>query len=297
MKIQGLLNISGIGRIDLGRYQPVLKGSPEPGPQPKPTPTRPMAPAPRPRPTQNQVNLLTFGGDRKQVVETLIASGAKGENPKVGFFGNVFRKIFGGTTTKKKQIGPNQTLTTKVRNKNFQVKELRLSTRDGGKTRHIDFHPGEAQVKDIGQVLARGEVKRMFSQDLSRDARGRTVITSEYFEPKTGRQFARVTEASRGVDVTKFGTVESEKKSDTFRQIELLGPDGRTSSRYLFDHASRNYRFERFDSNGQVASSYRLSSKMNFHKLVDRLTYRAPSGAIAGGGGGRRGPRTHVAHH
>lgn len=238
--------------MDLERFQPPAPRTPAPAPRnfrpvltrptplpgPPQTPVRPAPTSTSPAPTPNQVNLLTFGGDRKTAIGTLIANGAKPENPKVGFFKNVFRKIFGGTTTKKTPLGPTQTLTTKVRNKNFGVKELRLSTRQGGKIRHIDFHPKGAEVKDIGNLLAKGEVKRMFDQEISRDNRGRTVIKSNYFDPKTGRQTLRVTEASRKVETTKFGTVESKRKDDTFRQIEVLGTDGSTSARYTFDRVS-----------------------------------------------------------
>lgn len=306
MNINRFRTNSRFGRLDLERFQPAPPRTPAPrvftprppvaaAPAPAPTPVaQPTSPPAGARPTPNQVNLLTFGGDRKQAVETLIASGAKPENPKTGFFKDVFRKIFGGTTTKKKAIGPTQTLTTKVRNKNFEVKELRLSTREGGKTRHIDFHPNGGEVKDIGKMLAGGEVKRMFDQKLSRDARGRTVIESNYFDPKSGRQLLRVTEASRKVKTTKFGTVESKVSGDTFRQIEVLGTDGSTNGRYTFDHGRGSYRFENLDKDGTVLSSYNLSRKTDFHQLVERLGSRS-SGTVAfgGGGGGGGGGRTH----
>ena len=310
MNIRRFSPYSGIGRIDLERFQPpVSPRTPAPGPRnfapvpvrptplpaPAPAPANP-APAPSgPQPTPNQVNLLTFGGDRKKAIGTLIASGAKAENPKLGFFKNVFRKIFGGTSTKSKNLGQGQTITTKVRNKNFEVKELRLSTREGGKTRHIDFHPAGGEVKDIGNLLAKGEVKRMFDQEISRDNQGRTVIKSNYFDPKTGRQTLRVTEASRKVETTKFGTVESKRKDDTFRQIEVLGADGSTSGRYTFDHSRKSYRFENLNKDGSVRSSYNLSRKTDFHGLVERLSSRPASGGLpvggfSGGGGGRTEP-------
>ena len=89
-------------------------------------------------------NLLMFGTDRKKVIETLQASGAKGENPKLGFFKNLGRKflgLFGKDETETKQVGPDQSLKFKFKLKNYELKNLTLRTEDKENRikRAIDF--------------------------------------------------------------------------------------------------------------------------------------------------------------
>lgn len=315
------MNIQNFSQSRIGRVDPSLLRLPTEPVRVPPTrsappaaPTAPVAQPPmvsisQPQPAQPTgiQNLQQFGGDRKQAIETLIASGAKPENPDVGFFGDVFRKIFGGTKTKSKQISPTQKITTKARVKNFNLEELRLSTRDGNTTRHIDFtkqNPagGTAQVKDVGTVIAKGQVKRMFNQTVTNTAGG-AKIENSYFDPKTGQNFLRTTETTRSVETTKMGTVQSKKASQSFRTIEVLGADGGADRRYTFSYGN-SVRLENLDDQGKVVSSYNLSRKTDFFDMVDRLSLAPPSGRVTptpafavGGGGGRGGfGRNMVAH-
>lgn len=258
--------------------------------------------APAASPSGAIQNLMTFGGDRKTAIGTLIASGAKAENPNVGFFGDVMRKLLGGTKTQSKQISAGQKIATKVRVKNFNLEELRLSTKAGNTTRHIDFNKqnpagGTAQVKDVGTVIAKGQVKRMFDQTVTRTANGQTNIANNYYDPKTGQNFLRTNELTNRTDTTKMGTVESDKAKNSLRQLEVLGADGQADRRYTFNYG-KSVRLENLGDNGQVTSSYNLSKKTDFFDLVDRLSLNPPSGQAAAaapiawggaGGGGRAG--------
>ena len=233
-------------------------------------------------PRTNAETLQTFGGDRQTAIGTLIASGAEAENPDVGFFGDVVRKIFGGSKTSSRQISPNQTIATKVKVKNFNLKELRLTTTSDGVTRHIDFSNqspagGTAEVKDIGQVIGAGQVERMFEQEVGVASDGRREITNNYFDPKTGQNFLRTTEVSKKTETTKLGTIKSKKKKSTDRFIEVLGKDGKVDRRYSFDYGSKRVRLENLDDYGNVTSSYKLSKKTDFFDLVDRLSNNPPS--------------------
>ncbi len=261
----------------------------------------PTAAAPAAVPAGAIQNLMTFGGDRKTAIGTLIASGAKAENPNVGFFGDVMRKLLGGTKTKSKQISASQTIATKVRVKNFNIEELRLSTKAGNTTRHIDFNKqnpagGTAQVKDVGTVIAKGQVKRMFDQTVTRTANGQTNIANNYYDPKTGQNFLRTNELTNRTDTTKLGTVESDKAKNSLRQLEVLGADGQADRRYTFSYG-KSVRLENLGDKGEVTSSYNLSKKTDFFGLVDRLSLNPPSGQAAaaapiawgGSGGGGRG--------
>lgn len=246
-------------------------------------------------------NLQLFGGDRKTAIGTLIASGAKAENPDVGFFGDVFRKLFGGTKTKSKNISPSQTIATQVKVKNFNLKKLRLTTRDGQTVRHIDFQNqkptgGTAQVKDVGSVIAQGQVKRMFEQELTTTPNGQKQIENSFFDPKTGQNFLRTTETTNKIETTKMGTIQSDKAKSSLRQIEVLGPNGEADRRYVFSYG-QSVRLENLDADGQVVSTYNLSKKTDFFELVDRLSANPPSarsesvapafpaGGVGGGGG------------
>ncbi|MCA9781277.1 MAG: hypothetical protein KC800_31370 [Candidatus Eremiobacteraeota bacterium] len=306
MRIQNFLQ-SGIGRVDPGvlrqfpvdselpvnrltAFRPTAPVVPTPAPAPA-TPAQPAAPA-----RSGVENLQLFGGDRKTAIGTLIASGAKAENPDVGFFGDVLRKIFGGTKTKSKQISPTQTITSKVRVKNFNLEELRLSTKDGNTTRHIDFGNqkpggGTAQVKDAGTVIAQGQVERMFEQTVTAAPGGRK-IENNYFDPKTGQNFLRTTEVSSSTETTKMGTVQSKKAKSSLRTIEVLGADGEADRRYTFSYG-RSVKLENLDDQGKVVSTYNMAKGTDFFGLVDRLSTSPPSGrttatpVFAGGGGGR----------
>ena len=304
MQIRSFLQ-SGIGRVGIEslqlppsaiRHLPQTVSStpttPAPSPSPSPTPAQPT-----PAPTTGVQNLQTFGGDRKTAIGTLIASGAKAENPDVGFFGDVFRKLFGGTKTKTKQISANQTIATKVKVKNFNLKELRLTTREGGTIRHIDFNNqkptgGTAQVKDAGTVIAQGQVNRMFEQSVSRTPSGQR-IENNYFDPKTGQNFLRTTEVSNSIETTKMGTIQSKKQKSSLRTVEVLGTDGQADRRYTFSYG-RSVKLEILDDQGKVVSTYNMSKKTDFGDLVDRLSMSPPSGrqtatpAFSGGGGGSR---------
>ena len=305
MRIQNFLQ-SGIGRIDpsvlrqmpaepelpINRLTVLRPTTPAPTPQP-------ATPAPQPAAPQRSgvENLQLFGGDRKTAIGTLIASGAKAENPDVGFFGDVFRKLFGGTKTKSKQISPTQTITSQVKVKNFNLEELRLSTRDGNTTRHIDFSNqkpggGTAQVKDAGTVIAQGQVERMFEQTVTAAPGGRK-IENNYFDPKTGQNFLRTSEVSSSTETTKMGTVQSKKAKSSLRTIEVLGADGEADRRYTFSYG-RSVKLENLDDQGKVVSTYNMAKGTDFFDLVDRLSTSPPSGRTnatpvfaSGGGGGR----------
>jgi hypothetical protein len=303
---------SGIGRINLSqlRLPPEFAGQlPTPAaPAPKPPVANPPMVSisqPTPAAPTGVQNLQLFGGDRKTAIGTLIASGAKAENPDVGFVGDVFRKLFGGTKTKTKVISPNQTIATKVKVKNFNLKELRLTTRDGNDIRHIDFvnqkpGGGTAQVKDAGSVIAQGEVKRMFTQTVTQGGRS---IENNYFDPKTGANFLRTTEVSSRTETTKLGTVQSKKRKSSLRTLEVLGNDGKADRRYTFSYG-KSVRLENLDDQGQVVSGYNLSKKTDFFDLVDRLSQNPPSGRVAaspafavGGGGSRSGFNRNIVAH
>ena len=160
-------------------------------------------------PTQN---LMLFGGDRKNAVETLIASGAKAENPKLGLFKDVMRKLVGGTKTSSKAISATQTIETKVKVKNFNLKALRLTTKGAGvgneqTVRHVDFAPTaptgkKAQVKDIGSVIAQGTPTRLIEQEIKPAGRPRspTVIST----PKQDRRSCRPPSGPTGSRPTKW---------------------------------------------------------------------------------------------
>lgn len=236
-------------------------------------------------------NLMLFGGDRKQAIETLVASGAKAENPKVGFFKNILRKFAGGKTkTVAKPISANQTITSKVKVKNYQVKDLRLTTqgkKEGNHEtiRHIDFNPAtptgkKAQVKDVGTVIGKGSARRMFEQDIENPHQGEPGrIKNSYYDPKTGKKFLQTSEVAANIEKDKFGTVKSHKDRNTYRQIDLLDGEGKADKRYVFDYGAKSIRLEDLDGSGQVTSVQKLSSKTDYFKLVDQLSNTPPSSA------------------
>ncbi len=255
-------------------------------------------------PTQN---LMLFGGDRKNAVETLIASGAKAENPKLGLFKDVMRKLVGGTKTSSKAINATQTIETKVKVKNFNLKALRLTTKGANvgneqTVRHVDFAPTaptgkKAQVKDIGSVIAKGTPTRMIEQEIKTAGGGRQAqITNGYFDPKTGQKFMQTTERANRIETDKMGLTKSHKDKATYRQIDLLGADGKADKRYVFDYGAKSIRLENLNDDGQVVSSQKLSKKTDYFSLVDRLSLTPPStpSAVAIGGGGGRLENVHM---
>lgn len=237
-------------------------------------------------------NLMLFGGDRKHAIETLVASGAKAENPKVGFFKNILRKFAGGKTkTVAKPISADQTITSKVKVKNFHVKDLRLTTKgpkEGNHEtlRHIDFNPKTpagktAQVKDVGTVIGKGTPKRMFEQNIEHPHQGEPGrIKNSYFDPKTGQKFLQTTEIAGDIEKDKFGTVKSHKDKNTYRQIDVLGADGKADQRYVFDYRARSIRLEGLDDAGQITSTQKLPNKTDYFKLVNQLSLTPPSSAV-----------------
>jgi hypothetical protein len=257
-------------------------------------------------------NLMAFGGDRKTAIETLIASGAKAENPKLPFVKNVMRKVLGGTKTSSKAISPNQSIATKVKVKSFNLKALRLTTKgtptaNGQTVRHVDFATQtptnrKAQVKDIGTVIGKGTPTRMIEQTIQRGGAGQQPqITNNYFDPKTGQNFMRTNEQANRIETDKMGLTKSHKDKSTRRQIELLGADGQPDQRYVFDYRAKSIRLENLNDAGQVVSSQSLSKKTDYFKLVDRLSMNPPSGSaasvaspVAAGGGGGRLENAHV---
>lgn len=261
-------------------------------------------------------NLMAFGGDRKTAVGTLIASGAKAENPDLGFFKDAMRKIVGGTKTTSKKISASQKISTKVKVKNFNLKALRLTTKGAPvgneqTVRHVDFAPTApqngktAQVKDIGTVIAKGTPTRMIEQDIRQATPGQQAqVTNSYFDPKSGQRFMETTERANRIETDKMGLTKSHKDKATYRQIEMLGTDGKADQRYVFDYGAKSVRLESLGDDGQVTSSQKLSKKTDYFGLVDRLSMNPPSaaassaaagvGAVAGGGGGGRLDNAHV---
>ena len=239
----------------------------------------------------NVQNLMKFGGDRKQAVETLIASGAKAENPDVGFVKDVFRKLgLGGDKTVSKEISPDQTISSKVKTRNYNLLDLRLTTRgtsaEGHETRrHTDLETDgmgdggwTAQVKDAGKVIGKGTPTRMFEQDIKHGAPGeRSEITNNYIDPKTGVSFLRTSEQANWIEADKMGTVKSHKNNQTYRQIEMLGANGKTDQRYVFDYANKSIRLEFLDDNGQLTGSQPMAKGTDYWGLVDRLSLAPPS--------------------
>lgn len=237
-------------------------------------------------------NLMLFGGDRKQAIETLVASGAKAENPKVGFFQNILRKFAGGKTkTVNKPISASQSITSKVKVKNFKVQDLRLTTkgaREGNQetVRHIDFNPTTptgktAQVKDVGTVIGKGTAKRMFEQQIEHPHQGEPGrIKNSYFDPKTGQKFMQTSEVSSRIDKDKAQTWKSHKDRNTYRQIDLLGSDGKADQRYVFDYGAKSIRLENLNDRGEVVGTQKLSKKTDYWKLVNQLSLKPPSSAV-----------------
>lgn len=334
MNISNFLQ-SGIGRVNLAdlerdiQFRPPVTSRPAPVQAPVARPVARPATPPTFQPVQlsapaantssrtNVQNLQLFGGDRKTAIETLIASGAKAENPSTNLFQDIARKLFGGTKTSNRRISGTQTINSRVKVRNFKFKELRLTTQGtngaGQRTlRHIDFLPktptgATAKVKDAGTVIAKGQVTRMFEQEITQPGPGRLgKVVNNYFDPKTGVQFLKTTETAPRLETTKMGTVVSDKSRATDRTIEVLGADGSTTKRYLFDYGSKSVRLENLNTDGSVASSYRLSKKTDFGKLVDQLSKNSPSarasrsvvgGGFSGGGGRGRFEGIRVVHH
>lgn len=233
-------------------------------------------------------NLRLFGGDRKRAIETLIASGAKAENPQLPFFKNVLRKFAGDKTkTVNKPISAEQNIATEVKVKNFRLKGLRLSTRqvDGDKInlRHVDFAPTtpggrRAQVKDVGTVIGKGRAKRLTEQEVTRPREGQVGrIRNSYFDPKTGQKFLQTNEESPRIEKNKMGTFRSKKSAETRRQIELLNAEGKVNQRYSFDYGKKDYRLESLGADGQVTGSEQLSRRTDYWKLLNRLSLNPPS--------------------
>jgi hypothetical protein len=258
----------------------------------------------------NVQNLIKFGGDRKQAVETLVASGAKAENPEVGFVKDVFRKLgLGGDKTVSKDISADQTVSTKVKTRNYNLLDLRLTTRgtsaEGHETRrHTDLETDgmgdggwTAQVKDAGKVIGKGTPTRMFEQNIKHGAPGeQSEITNNYIDPKTGVPFLRTSEQANWIEADKMGTVKSHKNSQTYRQIEMLGANGKTDQRYVFDYANKSIRLEFLDGNGQLTGRRPMSKDTDYWGLVDRLSLTPPSSiparppSVAFGEGGAESP-------
>ena len=233
-------------------------------------------------------NLMLFGGDRKLAVGTLIASGAKPENPEVGFFKNVLRKVVGGSKTVNKPISANQEITTKVNVKNWRLKDLRLTSEGkDGTLRHIDFNTTapngrRGEVKDVGQILAKGTPKRMFEQEVTPPGRGEPGrIENNYYDPKTGQKFMRTNEVAPSLSTDKFQQVRSKKSKNTYREISMLDQQGNVDQRYVFDYGAKSVRLETLNDQGQVTGTQRLSKKTDYWKTVDRLSLNPPSAQAA----------------
>lgn len=326
------LNFNTIGRVDLSelgrnfQFNPANFTPPAAPAAPAARPLVAIAPpvfqevvlseqAQQPQGRTNIQNLQLFGGDRKTAVGTLIASGAKGENPKTNFFQNIGRKLFGGTKTSTKRISGTQSINSKVKVRNFNFKELRLTTKGtnaagAATTRHVDFLPktptGQtAQVKDAGTVIAKGQVTRMFEQEVSRQG-GLNKVVSNYFDPKSGAQFLKTTETGNRVETSKMGTIGIDQNRGTDRTIEVLNGEGQTTKKYVFDYGSKRVSLQNLNADGSVASTYRLSKKTNFGKLVEQLSQNSPGsraaraafgGRVVSGGGGRRFEGARINHH
>jgi hypothetical protein len=232
--------------------------------------------------------LKAFGGDRKAAIGSLVASGAKAENPKLGFFKKLGAKIFGGSTTKSKRISANQTINTKVKNRNFQLKRLRLTTesRKPGTDRvlrHVDFHTqaptgGRAEVKDIGAVIGRGQPRRLIEQEINNPKDGQPgQVKNSFFDPKTGQPFMQTMEVSSKLGQDKTGLVHSKGREGTYREINLLGANGKANRRYVFDYDKKSYRLEHLNPKGEVTGTYKLPRRTNYQKLVGQLSETPPS--------------------
>lgn len=248
------------------------------------------APAP-PQLPPNVQNLMRYGGDRKQAVETLIASGAKAANPDLPWYKDAFRALgLGGDKKASKDISADQTIYSNVRARNFNLLDLRLTTKgtspEGHETRrHIDLETDgmgdggwTAQVKDAGKVIAKGSPNRMFEQDIKGAPRGQTSeIANTYIDPKTGAPFMRTNERSNWIETDKMGQVKSHKDGSTYRQIDMLGADGKVNQRYVFDYANKSIRLESIDAEGAVTSSRPMSKGTDYWAVVDRLSLAPPS--------------------
>lgn len=239
----------------------------------------------------NVQNLMLYGGDRKKAVETLMASGAKAENPDLPWYKDAFRALgLGGDKKASKDISAEQTIYSNVRARNFNLLDLRLTSKgtspEGHETRrHIDLETDgmgdggwTAQVKDAGKVIAKGSPNRMFEQDIKSAPRGQTSeIDNTYIDPKTGFPFMRTNERSNWIETDKMGQVKSHKDASTYRQIDMLGADGKVNQRYVFDYANKSIRLESLDGDGAVTSAQPLSKGTDYWAVVDRLSLAPPS--------------------
>lgn len=256
-------------------------------------PVAPLAAVARPAPQRSQLEglaaLQQFGGDRKQALQTLVASGARAENPKLPWFKNVLR-LFAGDKSKtvNKAISQKQSLNTKVKVKNFHLKKLRLTTLDHqhGRTtevRHIDFATRtpkgkKGEVKDIGQILAAGKVTRMVDQYVRKPKDGdKGTIDNKYFDPKTGQNFMQTHEVAQEIEKDKNGTYKSHKNKQTYREINLFDGEGRMDARFVFDYGGGSIRREVFDDQGKVVESTPLGKHTDYWKMVDELSLTPPS--------------------
>lgn len=233
--------------------------------------------------------LQQFGGDRLKLVQkALAASGGKApQNPEVPWYGKLLMPFIGDKRkTVSKDFGPDQTVTTKFKVKKFKLDNVRLTTREGLTLRHVDFpntRPStgkRGQVKDVGEIIAKGQPTRMFTQEVRRPQNGQQgEIKNTYFDPKTGQPFLKTLERSNQQGEDKFQTVKSLKGKQTYREIDVLGGNGQVTGRYVFDYGQKQQFHQAFDEQGKLTRTTRLPKKADYFKTVDLLSKQPPSSA------------------
>jgi hypothetical protein len=145
------------------------------------------------------------------------------------------------------------------------------------KRRHTDFSTqkpegGTAEIKDVGKLLGRGTPKGLMEQDIYHPEGSRIGrVVSDYFDPNTGQNFLRTTELGSELQENDKGTVSVKNKADTYRQIDVLGQNGKSETRYVFDQKN-GPRMESLDSKGKVTGVTQMSKDTNYKNLVKSLS-------------------------
>lgn len=186
--------------------------------------------------------------------------------------------------TTSSNLGDGQKLTTRFDVGDGEIRNFRLTTvaqdDDAGRvTRHIDFFPRDsggkkANAKDVADLIANGDPRRMFEQKVTRTGK-RFQIDTTYYDVQSGSPFVRIREQSDDIRKGKLGTEKSVNEGGTKRQIELLGEDGKVFQRYQFENGKRPV-LQNLDAEGRVQSEELPKRSTDFFELIDDLVNTRP---------------------